>query len=309
MCPDLPSASRLNLEGDDGMEKIAVIGAGAMGRQIALQCALSGLKVRLHDSRAEGLKEATEFIHQYLEGRVVKKRITDEEMSAALRNLDFSIELADAVTGSELVIEAIVEKFEPKAELFRRLDGLCPPQTIFGTNSSNIRGSRLAEISKRPERVLNIHFFNPALVMELVEIVVHPAVPTDVIETVVAFCRKIGKIPVVLRKEIPGFIVNRIYRALTREAVSLLEEGYASAEDIDLAVTKGLGHPMGPLSLMDATGVDVSYLARQDEYEETGIESARPNRLLKEMYERGDWGKKTGKGFYAYPRDEGKQKA
>jgi 3-hydroxybutyryl-CoA dehydrogenase len=137
--------------------------------------------------------------------------------------------------------------------------------------------------------------------MELVEVVVHPAVLPDVCDQIVAFCRKIGKTPVVMRKEIPGFIVNRIFRALTREAISLLEEGYASAEDIDLAVTKGLGHPMGPLRLLDTTGIDVSYLARQDEYEETGVETAKPNRLLKEMYERGDWGKKTGRGFYSYP--------
>lgn len=289
------------------MEKIAVIGAGAMGRQIALQCALNGMKVGLHDSRAEGLNEASEFICQYLDGRVAKKRITEEEKSTALRNLDITAELPAAVAGAALVIEAIVEKFEPKAELLRKLDGLCPPQTILGTNSSNILSSRLAKVTKRPERVLNIHFFNPALVMELVEIVVHPAVSSDVIEVVVNFCRQIGKTPVVLHKEIPGFIVNRIFRALTREAVSLLEEGYASAEDIDLAVMKGLGHPMGPLRLLDSTGIDVSYLARMDEYEETGIETAKPNRLLKEMYERGEWGKKTSKGFYAYPVDEGKK--
>jgi 3-hydroxybutyryl-CoA dehydrogenase len=106
---------------------------------------------------------------------------------------------------------------------------------------------------------------------------------------------------VLLRKEVPGFIVNRIFRALTREAVSLLEGGYASAEDIDLAVVKGLGHPMGPLRLLDTTGIDVSYLARMDEYNETGVESARPNALLEAMYERGEWGRKTGKGFYEYP--------
>src|SRR5208337_1674154 len=110
--------------------------------------------------------------------------------------------------------------------------------------------------------------------------------------------------PVVLRKEIPGFLVNRIFRALTREAISLYEQGYASAEDIDLAVTKGLGHPMGPLRLIDTTGVDVSYLARMDEYNETGVESAKPNDILKVMYEKGEWGKKSGKGFYDYKSED-----
>lgn len=285
------------------MQKIAVIGAGAMGRQIAVQCALHGVNVMLNDSMAASLTAAEKFARDYLDGRVAKGRITGEQRQAALARLHFAPELAAAARDADLVIEAIIEQFEPKAALFRDLDRLCPPDAILATNSSNIRGSRLADVTGRPERVLNLHFFNPALVMELVEVVVHPCVPNDVIEAAVAFCRRIGKTPVVLRKEIPGFIVNRIFRALTREAVSLYEEGYASAEDIDVAVTKGLGHPMGPLRLLDTTGIDVSYLARMDEYRETGTESAKPNRMLQDMYERGDWGKKTGRGFYSYPRE------
>lgn len=285
------------------IETVAVIGAGAMGRQIALACALADMAVTLNDARADALDQAAGFARDWLDGRVAKGRIPPERRDAALARLKLVPDLAEAVAEADLVIEAIIEKFEPKAALFRSLDALCPPATIFGTNSSNMRGSRLAAETGRPGRVLNIHFFNPALVMELVEVVIHPGVPADVTGAVTDFCRRIGKIPVVLRKEIPGFIVNRIFRALTREAISLYEEGYASAEDIDLAVTKGLGHPMGPLRLLDTTGIDVSYLARLDEYEETGAESARPNRLLREMYERGEWGKKTGKGFYDYPDD------
>lgn len=285
------------------MEKIAVIGAGAMGRQIALQCALHGFEVRVNDSQTQSLEAAGKFTREYLEGRVAKGRITAEQRDAAHAALRLTSDLAEAIDGVVLVIEAIVEQFEPKAALFHDLDRLCPPDAILATNSSNIRSSRLAQATKRPERVLNLHFFNPALVMELVEVVVHPAVTAHVVAAALAFCKRIGKTPVLLRKEIPGFIVNRIFRALTREAVSLYEEGYASAEDIDLAVTKGLGHPMGPLRLLDTTGIDVSYLARMDEYNETGVETAKPNRILKEMYERGDWGKKTGRGFYTYPRE------
>jgi 3-hydroxybutyryl-CoA dehydrogenase len=288
------------------IDKVAIIGAGAMGRQIALQCALRGLKVGLNDAREEGLRQAADFFTQYLGERVAKGRITEDDSRAALANLEVTGDLGRAVAGAGLVIEAIIEKIEAKEELFRALDAICPPGVIFGTNSSSMRASRLAGITRRPERVLNIHFFNPARVMELVEIVVHPAVSAEVIDAVTAFCRRIGKVPVLLRKEIPGFIVNRVFRALTREAISLLEEGYASAEDIDLAVTKGLGHPVGPFRLLDMTGIDVSYLARLDEYEETGVETAKPNRLLKEMYEKGDWGRKTGRGFYAYPDNAGK---
>lgn len=287
------------------MDKIAVVGAGAMGRQIALHCALHGFEVGLNDSINASLQAAEKFTHEYLEGRVAKGRITREQQQAAVGRISFTTDLARATDGVSLAIEAIIEQFEPKVALFRELDRLCPADAILATNSSNIRGSRLAECTARPQRVINLHFFNPALVMELVEIVVHPAVSPEVIDAAVAFCRRIGKIPVVLRKEIPGFIVNRIFRALTREAVSLYEQGYASAEDIDLAVTKGLGHPMGPLRLLDATGIDVSYLARMDEYNETGNEAAKPNRALKDMYERGEWGKKTGRGFYQYP-GEGK---
>lgn len=283
---------------------VVVIGAGAMGRQIAMQCALHGMDVTLNDASAPALEDARAFAAEYLDGRVAKGRIPEEKKHDALARLRFEADLNAAVAGCSLVIEAIIEDFAIKAELFETLDRVCPPKAILATNSSNIRASRLAEVTGRAERVLNLHFFYPALVMELVEVVVHPAVSEDIIEAATGFCRAIGKTPVVMRKEIPGFIVNRIFRALTREAISLVENGYASAEDIDLAVTKGLGHPMGPLQLLDTTGIDVSYLARLDEFEETGEATARPNAMLKEMYEKGDWGKKTGKGFFDYSRDK-----
>ena len=285
------------------MERIAVIGAGAMGKQIALQSALNGFDVSLNDSRIEALQQARSFVDEYLDGRIAKERITPERKEAALAALHFTPELDVAVKDASIVIEAIIEHREPKLVLFRELDRVCHPQTILATNSSNICGSQLAEVTKRPSRVLNLHFFNPALVMELVEVVAHPAVPTDVIEAVVDFCRRIGKRPILIRKEIPGFVVNRIFRALTREALALYEGGFASVEDIDLAVTKGLGHPMGPFRLMDLAGVDITYLARKDEYEQTGVETAKPNSTLEEMYRRGEWGRKSGKGFYRYAPD------
>lgn len=286
------------------IQKIAVVGAGAMGRQIALQCALSGFETALNDSNRKALEAAQEFYRDYLAGRVAKGRLTEAEADAGGARLHLTTELKDAVADADLVIEAIVEQFEPKAALLRTLDTLCKPDCVLATNSSNMRGSRLAAETGRPGKVLNLHFFNPALVMQLVEVVAHEAVPEAEIERMLRFCRDIGKTPVLMRKEVPGFIVNRIFRALTREAVSLYERGYASAEDIDTAVTKGLGHPMGPLRLLDTTGIDVSYLARQDEYNETGDESAKPNEILREMYERGEWGKKTGKGFYDYSGSE-----
>ena len=284
------------------MENLTVVGAGAMGRQIALHSALAGVEVVLTDSRVQALTDAVAFNRQYLEGRIAKGKLAPETVEQALGRLRVNPSLANAVKDATVVIEAVIEDFEIKADLFRHLDQLCGSDTMLATNSSNIRASRLAEVTNRPSHVLNLHFFNPVLMMELVEVVVHDAVPEDVVQRAMEFCRTIRKLPVLLRKELPGFIVNRIFRALTREAVSLIEGGYASAEDIDLAVTKGLGHPMGPLRLLDMVGVDISYLARVDEYRETGVESARPNDLLKTMYERNELGKKTGKGFYEYPQ-------
>jgi 3-hydroxybutyryl-CoA dehydrogenase len=283
------------------VEQVTVIGAGAMGRQIALQCALRGFSVVLNDSRPVALDGAMAFYREYLDGRIAKGKLSTDECDAALARMRTTPVLAEAAKDASIVIEAIIEQFEPKADLFRQLDTVCASGTLLATNSSNIRGSRLAQVTQRPGQVLNLHFFNPALVMELVEVVVHPLVTETVIARAMDFCRNIGKTPVLMRKEVPGFIVNRIFRALTREAVSLLEGGYASAADIDLAVAKGLGHPMGPLRLLDSTGIDVSYLARLDEYLETQVEASKPNALLKQMYERGEWGKKSGKGFYDYP--------
>jgi len=283
------------------MDKVAVVGAGSMGRQIALHCALSGLEASLCDVSDEVLANAARFSEGYLESRVQKKRISEEECAQATQRLMFADSLENCVEGASVVIEAIIEQFEPKAALFERLGRLCSAPTILASNSSNIVGSRLANVTEGPERVINLHFFNPVLVMDLVEVVFHPGVSREVEKNALDFCNKIGRTSVVVRKEVPGFVVNRIFRALTREAMNLLEGGYASAEDIDLAVTRGLGHPMGPFNLMDVAGVDVSYLARLDEYKETGNETAKPNDILEKLYREGRWGKKVGRGFYDYP--------
>lgn len=282
------------------MEVVTIIGAGAMGRQIALQCALYGIKVALTDQSEDSLSNAAEFYKIYLAERVKKGRLLESALPAIFDRISFHPELKAALSGSTLVIEAIIEKFDAKAELFKEIENYVSIDTILASNSSNITASRLAKVCKIPGRVMNIHFFNPALVMKLVEIVRHEGVEQIYIDRAKTFCKAIEKHSVLLNREVPGFIVNRIFRALTKEAISLYENGYASAEDIDSAVTLGLGHPMGPLRLIDSTGIDVSYLARQDEYIETGNEDAKPNEILKKMFEDGRWGKKTGQGFYEY---------
>ncbi|ODT32955.1 MAG: 3-hydroxyacyl-CoA dehydrogenase [Kaistia sp. SCN 65-12] len=288
------------------MEKIAVLGAGAMGKQIALQTALSGFEVTLNDTSADALEKARAFYDEYLDGRIAKGKLTPEKKKAALANLRFTTDLAAAVGDASIVIESIIENREAKLAVFRELDRHCRPDAILATNSSNICGSELAAVTKRSGHVINMHFFNPVLVMDLIELVATSVVPEEVVERALKFSKDIGRTPVLIRKEIPGFVVNRIFRALTREAILLYENGYASCADIDLAVTKALGHPMGPFTLMDMAGVDVTYMARKDEYDQTGVESAKPPRTLEEMYKSGAWGKKAGRGFYTYPRDEKK---
>jgi len=288
------------------MERVAVLGAGAMGRQIALQTALSGLPVTLNDMSQEALKSARTFSAVYLDGRVAKGKITPEKKAATLGNLQFTTDLAAAVGDASIVIESIIENREAKLAVFRELDKLCRPDAILGSNSSNICASELAAVTQRSGHVINLHFFNPVLAMDLVEVVATEVVPEPVVQQALKFCKDIARTPILIRKEIPGFVVNRIFRALTKEAILLYENGYASCEDIDLAVTKALGHPMGPFTLMDMAGVDVTYMARKDEYDQTGNELAKPPRTLEEMYKSGAWGKKVGKGFYTYPRAETK---
>lgn len=286
------------------MERVAVVGAGSMGRQIALHSALKGLNASLFDLSEKVMAKAESFSSEYLDSRVAKGKLTQEQRDEAASRLRFAGSLEECVEGAPIVIEAIIEEFLPKADLFKKLGAACSPEVILASNSSNIIPSRLARVTPNPERVLNLHFFNPVLVMDLVEVVLHPGTLSDVEQAALDFCRKIERTSVVVRKEIPGFIVNRIFRALTREAMNLFEGGYASVEDIDLAVTRGLGHPMGPFYLMDVAGVDVSYLARLDEYQETGNEAAKPNQILETLYREGRWGKKVGRGFYEYPADD-----
>lgn len=187
-----------------------------------------------------------------------------------------------------------------KRELFERISRLCRPDTVLATNSSNIVSSKLADVTEHPERLMNIHYFNPALVMELVELVRGPHTGDEAVELARTFAINTGKSPIVLNKEIAGFVANRINAAVVHEALSLLEKGIASVEDIDTACEKGLNYPMGPFRLMDLTGIDVNYYVRVDRYAESHDSFDAPNPLVIEKFKKGEFGKKTGKGWYDY---------
>ncbi|TYR81374.1 3-hydroxyacyl-CoA dehydrogenase family protein [Priestia megaterium] len=288
------------------VKKIAVIGSGTMGSQIAMVCALGGYSVVLNDISDESLVKAKQSLQGHMNRRIKKGRLTEKQVHDAFSNLTFSASL-DELTDVDFVIEAIVEKLEVKRDLFKKLDEITPKHAILATNSSTIVSSKIADVTKRPEKVCNVHFFNPALVMELVEVVRGPHTSEETAQTAVEFVKRIQKTPVLLKKEISGFIANRILGKLMDEAVYLLENGYADHEEIDLVCTKALNHPIGPFALMDLTGIDVTYFVRMQRYQESGNEADMPASIIQEKVRNGELGRKTGKGFYTY--DESKVKA
>lgn len=286
--------------------RILVVGAGAMGAQIAMACALAGYRVRLHDIAEESLEKARANLTGVMERRVAKGRLSQAESDAAFARLESTTDLDGAAVDADVVIEAAVEKLEVKQDLFARLDTLCPSHTILASNSSSFVPSAIGARTERPDRVCNLHFFNPALVMKCVEVVRSPDTSDATMDAAVALVERLGKEAVVLNKEINGFVANRILGALRDEAVALLEGGYASVSDIDKACRTALGHPMGPFELQDMTGLDIGHAVKQGRYAESGDPADQPQRSLAERVEAGHLGRKTGQGWYRYDSEGNK---
>ncbi|HXN78329.1 MAG TPA: 3-hydroxyacyl-CoA dehydrogenase family protein, partial [Candidatus Dormibacteraeota bacterium] len=222
------------------MTRLAVIGAGSMGAQIAQQSALGGVDVVLHDQSAEQLRSARDSNRGHLMRRVEKGKLGAAEAEKALAGVRETTDLSEAVQGADFVIEAVFEDLELKRSVFTELDRAAPPDAVLASNSSTMGISKIADVTSRPERCVNMHFFFPVLVMDLVEVVRGPQTSNETVERTMSLAREIGRTPVLINKEIDGFIVNRILHAATQEAYRLLDAGVASFEDIDLAVEKGL---------------------------------------------------------------------
>jgi 3-hydroxybutyryl-CoA dehydrogenase len=282
------------------LKRVLVVGAGTMGSQIALQTAMSGrYDVTLVDS-AEGQLERAEAQNRKLVERSVEKgRLTQEAASNAMGRITAEKDLAAAAGTADLVIEAVIEDFETKKGVFTILGKHVKKEAVLASNSSTIAISRLAGFTGSPERCCNMHFFHPVTVMQLCEVVRGPKTSEATVDTAMEFVRSIGRTPVLLQKEIWGFIVNRILFAASEEAMHLLEGGYASAEDIDTAVQKGLNWPMGPFHLLDFSGLDIFYGAMKDRHRQGEGDDAPE--LLRKLVEDGHLGRKTGKGFFDYP--------
>jgi 3-hydroxybutyryl-CoA dehydrogenase len=280
--------------------RLAVIGAGSMGAQIAQQAALCGLDVQLHDKSAEQLDKAVESNRGHLMRRVEKGKLSGPEADAALSRVRTTVELSDAASNTEFIIEAVFEEVELKRAVFAELDRVAPAEAVLASNSSTMGISQIAGVTSTPERCVNMHFFYPVLVMDLVEVVRGPQTSDETVERALAMARQMGRTPVLINKEIDGFLVNRILHAATQEAYRLLDAGVAGFEDIDTAVEKGLNWPMGPFRLGDFSGLDVTYNARLHMYRTTGDERFRPSPLLEAKVKAGKLGRKTKEGWYTY---------
>jgi 3-hydroxybutyryl-CoA dehydrogenase len=280
---------------------IAVIGAGIMGRGIAHVAALGGYRTVLEDLLPAALRKAEGEIRANLDKAVELKRVSADDAHAALGRLEYAGSVEEAAREAHLVIEAVPEEMESKIEIFTLLDKICRPGTILASNTSSLSVTEIASVTYRPKKCLGMHFFNPVHKMKLLEIVRALETDDDTIATAVKVARKMGKEPVVI-KESPGFITSRINAMIGNEAFYMLQEGIASAADIDKALKLGLNHPMGPFELVDLVGLDTRLHILEYLHKTLG-EKYRPAPLLVQYVKGGRLGKKSGRGVYEYPEN------
>jgi 3-hydroxybutyryl-CoA dehydrogenase len=277
---------------------VGVIGAGAMGHGIAQVFAQAGYNVKLNDVSLEFVTKGISRIESNLSRSVDKGRITEAQKKEALSKITPAVELRE-FKDTDLVVEAALEKIEVKSELFRKLDKICPAESILATNTSSIPVTQLASLVSNPSRVIGMHFFNPVPVMKLVEIVRALQTSDETAATIKEVSAKLGKTAVVV-KDSAGFVSNRILCPMINEAIFALEEGIASKEDIDIVMKLGMSHPMGPLELADFVGLDVVLDVLEVLYREFQDPKYRASPLLRRMVRAGRLGRKTGRGFYDY---------
>jgi len=279
------------------IQHILIVGAGTMGNGIAQVAATSGYKVTLVDIVQSQLDQARETIRKSVDKLVEKGKLTDSQRQAALE-IKTSVSI-DAAAQADLIIEAATENPDLKLKIFKELDGLSKAEVILATNTSSISITRIAAATRKPERVIGMHFMNPVPLMRLVEVIRGLATSDETIGTAIEICKVMGKEPVEA-KDSPGFISNRILCPMINEAIFALQEGIGSAESIDTVMKLGMNHPIGPLALCDLIGLDVVLFVMEVLQRDLGDDKYRPAYLLRQMVDAGHLGRKSGKGFHLY---------
>ncbi len=282
------------------MTAVAVVGAGLMGAGIAQVAAQAGHDVVLRDVGDEQLARAMDGIRGSYARFVAKDRMAAEDAEASLARIRTTTDLEEAATGADLVIEAVFERIEVKAEVFAVLDRVCRDGAILASNTSAIPITSIAAATSRPESVVGTHFFSPVPMMQLCELVRGLKTSDATLATARGFAESVGKTCIVVNRDVAGFVTTRLIAALTVQAIALVESGVVSAEDLDTACRLGFGHKMGPLETTDLTGVDIMLGAARNIYADTQDERFFPPELLQRMVAAGDLGRKTGRGFYTY---------
>lgn len=286
------------------MRTVAVIGSGTMGSGIAQVCAQTGWETRLYDAFPESLDKGMNSIDEFWKSGIRRGKNTEEQVKDWSEKLVPCGNLEDALSGVDLVIEAVPEKIDLKRSIFQKIEELAPENAILATNTSGLRISEIASVVKNPERVVGMHFFNPVPIMKLLEVIKHDSSSGDTIDEVIEIGEEMGKTTIVVG-DIPGFATSRLGVVLGNEAIRMLAEGVASASDIDTAMKLGYKHPMGPLELSDLVGLDVRRDILNNLAESFDDPSYLPHPLLVRLVESGELGKKTGRGIYNWS-EEGK---
>ncbi len=285
----------------DQIRKIAVMGAGTMGAGIAQTCAAAGFQVAMRDIDQKFVDGGFRRIRDPLMKRVEKGKMKKDEVDALVSKIQGTVDINEALQGAQFVIEAVFEKMEVKREVYSEMDRVATPDVVFASNTSSLSITEMANVTKRPDRVVGMHFFNPAPVMKLVEVIRGSETSEATVALAKELCVKLGKEPVEV-KESPGFVVNRLLVPMMNEAFNLLQEGVASAEDIDKAMKLGTNMPMGPFELADYTGIDIGLDVMEVLFRETGDPKFRPSPLLRKYVRAGRLGRKTGRGVFDYTK-------
>ncbi len=282
-----------------GIRRVGIVGAGTMGRRIAFGCIVRGKEVRLHDVEPSVAQQAVGWVRALLTSQVDEGKLSGAEAQTLLAGISIAASLRECVAGVDLVVEAVPEDVDLKRRLFSEIDRHIDDRTIIATNTSSIPGSRLADAVRRPENVINMNFGHEHDLK--VEVMGHPGTAPAVFDRVIAFVCELHLVPIPVRGELPGYATNRVWRAVKKEVLHLLDQGLITAEDIDRAWMLDWGTRIGPCGLMDRIGLDVVRDIEMIYYRESGNPSDRPPRLLEAMIAAGKLGEKTGEGFYTYP--------